>query len=372
MKISRNGKSKMIFEFRKKTMKLIAFVLATIIPFVSVDLISYGQSEVEDITYKEYVDMNIKDYTTDYNENLEKKLNANGITDEMIEKIPTDYIEKILVNNGDVDVNVTYYKLSDNNDTNESYMNEDIEESLTNEGFEEMELVELSEDELDKLVNYVYHENDESKSSMFQKTTYAASSIYEDTQNSPTGMLALYSLMTYGVEDNGHRGVDIYSEAEWLVSPKNRGEDILGIVFKSDTMVDANTIERTYSYVMNDHSNPGIINKEKRTVPASSLPVACKGSAFYVKFNLVDDKNYYYVTDNIISVRAQGTVTYRDVYSTWANKYYWHKTNKISNSTTVEFQAGTSGMGINVYETISKTSVVSKCSASPYVCLVFK
>ena len=171
MKISRNGKSKMIFEFRKKTMKLIAFVLATIIPFVSVDLISYGESEVEDITYKEYVDMNIKDYTTDYNENLEKKLNANGITDEMIEKIPTDYIEKILVNNGDVDVNVTYYKLSDNNDTNESYMNEDIEESLTNEGFEEVELVELSEDELDKLVNYVYHENDESKSSMFQKTT---------------------------------------------------------------------------------------------------------------------------------------------------------------------------------------------------------
>lgn len=374
---------------KNKFAKLMTFILVTILPFISVDLVSYGENNVntKDITYSDYLEMNIENHETEYNENLEKKLNANGITDEMIERIPKEFVEKISENNGNIGVELNYYKCVEMPDNisqemlNDNNINKNNTIIVDGEEYEQVNLVELSDEELDELINYEYKKdvNSESCGSMFQQKAYAASlNKLEDEVKSESGMLYMYSMITYGqTTESGLKTVYIYSEAEWLISPKNRGEDVFGIEFHYDTLVDDSSIVRKYSYIENDHSNPGIITKTERNVATSSLPVNSEGNAFYVKFNLEDDKSYSYITDNIISLSGCATVINTSLKATSANTYYWHKTRNISRSTSVQLgltidKYGNPTMEISVYETFQKTTQLNKISVSPEVHIEFK
>lgn len=247
------------------------------------------------------------------------------------------------------------------------------------EEYESGKLVELTEEEIDEVINEKYYSeyNKVSKNDKmnFMNTAYASNvSTYEDEKKwSYDGELEIYELITYGPQTSGGlKTVDVYASAEWLKEPSHRGEDVLGIVMHHDTMIISDTIQQSYKFTYMDFSNPGIIIPFPQEVSKSKLPVGCSGNAFYVKFDLADDKNHAYARNHIITLRAMGTVINTSAKGTWANAYYWHKKSKISSRTYAQFSASSNGFGINVFNTIEKKTEMAHNSPPPYVNVVFK
>ena len=368
--------------------KLAVFIAAVNLPFITVDLTMANEKESKKITYDSLIQYNLENDTTGINRNVERKLNAYGITDEQITRIPQDYLENIYEQNGNITVEKKYYgyvsqeedKLIEE-DINDSNLNMVEADSIIIDGeeYESGKLVELTEEEIDEVINEKYNDeynkvykNDKMN---FVNTAYASNvSKYEDTQPwKYDGELEVCEIITYGPPtDNGLRTIDVYAMAEWIKEPKHRGEDVLGIVLHPDTMILDETIQRSYTFTYMDFSNPGIIVPFPQNVSKSKLPVECCGNAFFVKFNLADDKSHAYARNHVITLRAMGMVINTNTKYTWANAYYWHKKTKISSSTGVQFSATSQGYGISVYTTPELKTVVAHNSPPPYVRIVFK
>lgn len=344
---------------RKKLFKVLTFIAVINLPFLTVD--TFYANEREKMTFDKMIEKNMDKHTTHINKNIEKKLNAYGLSDDNINEMPESFVKKIEENNGNISVDVKFYGCVEEetenctNETQEESVSENVEQVMEND-----DLVELSEEEINMVINNCYSEDNTSNSivsevaSGFVQTAYAASN-EDEKEWDYDGVVEVYICMTYGTPaSNGTRTVDVYTQAEWLEEPSKRGEDVLDITFDQDVSFDKDSLKGSYTYQNVDHSNPGILITTDESVSSSKLPMSCKQGAAWIKFNLVDDKSWAKAKKHKITLSATGIVSSSCTTCVQATATYWHKTTSISKDTTVEFSASNEGVGITVYTTLSK------------------
>ena len=340
---------------KKNLLKILVFVAAVNLPFISVD--TFYAEEREQMTFDKMIEENMDKNATDINKNLEKKLNAYGISDDDINDMPDSFIEKIEENNGNIDVDIKFYGcIAEDEEDNISTTQTENDEQIV-----EMDnLVELSDDEVDMIIAQSYSEDNADTSigselaTGFMTNAYALG-IEDEKEWKYDGIVEVYVCMSYGtVASNGTRTVETYAQAEWLKEPSKRGEDVLSISFQNDVVVDDSYSSGTYTYQNVDHSNPGILVKTNVKVPKSKLFVDGRMSSAYIKLNLVDDKSYAMAKKHLITLHTRGIVTNKSTQCVKAVATYWHKTTDISKTTSVDFTASSNGVGVTAYTTVSR------------------
>lgn len=367
---------------KKLIARVMVFCLTVTIPFLTGDLLEASANDKERVTLEYKIEHEIKNDTTDVPANIERKLNAYGISDENIEHIPDKVINNLKENNGNGTIDVRYYgsKSSDEQAEEENYyeFQQRLEESageLTDEMYETECLVPLTEEEVNKIFNFSESTKDEghlSTGNQFCQNVYA-DGMEDQTEDDYDGLVQVYIMITYGKPlSNGLKTVSVYECAEWLKRPKYTGEDVIGITFPEGILVDKETLGREYRYQYKDHSNPGIFQYFDCKADTSKLPVRYNNCAVAMTADLANDTKSAMAQKHFLAIWVEGIVSNKGTKCVNASGHYFHKVKKISNKTTVVIGVNHGGGYINAYNSTSCDSVLHEVPNNPMCLIRFK
>lgn len=366
---------------KKIIARVMVFCMTVTIPFLTGDLLEASAHDKEKVTIGDKIENEIKNDTTDVPENIERKLNAYGISDENIEHIPDKVIDNLVENNGNGIIDVRYYgsKSSDEQDEENYYefqqRLEESEDELVEEVYETQCLVPLTEEEVNEIFDFSESTEDEkhiSMGSLFCQNVYA-DGMTDQTEDTYDGLVQVCIMITYGKTlSNGLKTVSVYECAEWLKRPKYTGEDVIGITFPEGVLVDKETLGREYRYQYKDHSNPGIFQYFDYKADTSKLPVKYNNCAVAMTADLADDTSSAVAQNHFLAIWVEGIVSNKGTKCVNATGHYFHKVKKISNKTTVVLGVNQGGGYINVYNSTACDSVLHEVPNNPMCLLRFK
>lgn len=256
--------------------------------------------------------------TTNLSPEVERELNAVGVTDAAINELDNETISEI-ENSINTKVTISYFEVDEQTGDMKEMNNEEIDQFFKLQSDEGKNI----EDE-NKISTYVYNEDKESKTNttgVLQQTIYAC-------QQSKGGK------------------VSVTATASWLKEATYKGIDVFGVT-TSNVQMDTSSYSRTHkaNYVHKDALTGKLESTAKKTNPTSFCDIG-PGIAYNVNlFGTAKTENDQYCQETII-VKFSCKLFDEKVKKMEFTSHYFHaKTNK---EFTPSIAIGTGGISVSV------------------------
>ena len=256
--------------------------------------------------------------TTNLSPEVERELNAVGVTDAAINELDNETISEI-ENSINTKVTISYFEVDEQNGDMKEMNKEEIDKFIKLQSKEGKNI----EDE-NKISTYVYNEDKESKTNttgVLQQTIYAC-------QQSKGGK------------------VSVTATASWLKEATYKGIDVFGVT-TSNVQMDTSSYSCTHkaNYVHKDALTGKLESTAKKTNPTSFCDIG-PGIAYNVNlFGTAKTENDQYCQETIIVKFSCKLINEKVKKMEFTSHYFHAKTNK---EFTPSIAIGTGGISVSV------------------------
>lgn len=279
--------------------------------------------------------------TTNLSPEVERELNAVGVTDAAINELDNETISEI-ENSINTKVTISYFEVDEQTGDMKEMNNEEIDQFFKLQSDEGKNI----EDE-NKISTYVYNENKESKTNstgVLQQTIYAC-------QQSKGGK------------------VSVTATASWLKEATYKGIDVFGVTF-TNVQMDTSSYSCTHkaNYVHKDALTGKLESTAKKTNPTSYNNLENNGLVYNVNlFGTSKTENDQYCQETII-VKFSCKLFNEKVKKMQFTSHYFHaKTNKE-----IKPSIGIGKGGISVSVSGNSSISYSEMDRNPILYFTFK